>query len=244
MKNFTVVFYAIVLFVLSACEQAELSPVPLTEERVDIFLTEKLRSPGENDFTDFLIELDEAGEDGYLFWQGGVTQRPFNREPFDTFYTTLIMGAHLSGDGDQFELYGFQFWPTAATPDEVMSKASVEGFFAPGNRFSFGEGEGKVDVSLRLPIGGPYGELRPSKSSYLAAPEGELTITAMEDYTFTEKIGVTARTVTGKLVHYTLAGQLGYYDLSADTADGMPWFETNEIVEITAAEGVFFVAFE
>ncbi|WP_156825779.1 hypothetical protein [Lewinella cohaerens] len=234
-----------VLFFATACEQGELSPVILEDEKVDVFLKGEIREPGESTFSSFLISLDYISEaNGYLFWQQGVTERPFSRDPFGTFFTTLIMSAYASDEGARDAYYGFQFWPEEATPNQPMTKALVEEFFALGNNFSFGEGAGKVDVSLRLPIGGPYEELQVSKSSFLNTPIGQLTIIEMEDYSYTEKKSVTEEIITGKLIRCTLEGQIGRYDRSVDSSDGMPWFETDEVVEIANAECVFFVEYD
>lgn len=235
-------FLFFTVFFISSCEQGEIATIILEEEQVDIFLKGQISEPEDSDFSDFSISLGLINEtDGYLFWQNAVTERPFQKYPFDGYHTTLIMGAYPSDDGTSQAYFGFQFWPEEAIPNQSMTKAQLEDFFAPGNSFTFGEGEGQVDVALRLPIGGPYAELRVSKSSFLDAPQGNLTIIEMEDYTYTERI---TETITGKLIRCTIEGQIGRYDISVDTSDGMPWFETDEVVEVSNTECVFFVEYK
>jgi len=238
-------FLFFTVFFISSCEQGKIPTIILEDEQVDIFLKGQIREPEDSDFSDFSISLDFISEaDGYLFWQNAVTERPFQKYPFEDFYTTLIMGAYPSDDGTGGAYFGFQFWPEEAIPNQSMTKEQLEDFFTPGNSFVFGEGEGKVDVALRLPIGGPYAELRVSKSSFLDTPQGHLTIIEMEDYTYTESNTVPSQTIRGKLIRCAIEGQIGRYDISVDTSDGMPWFETDEVVEIANTECVFFVEYK
>lgn len=222
------------LFFVTACEQGELPQPHISEEKIDIGITGEIREPEQSTFSPFSVSLGWFNEsEGFVFWQGDISEGELG--------TTLIMGAY--GDLSLRPMFGFQFWSADLPSDRDWTKEEVEILFAPGTSFPFGEGPGKVDFSLRLPIGGPFAELEPSKSSFLAAPEGTLIVIDTEDYNFTDHSGIPVINVKGKLIRCTIEGQVGRYDKFDDQADGMPWFETNEVVEIANGEVVFYVEY-
>ncbi|MCB0635616.1 MAG: hypothetical protein KDC54_03310 [Lewinella sp.] len=227
---------AMLIFAL-ACEQQEpLQPIRL-QGAVDLFLQGEIREPEQGAFSPFQVTLGRFNEEeGHVFWNGSFSAGALG--------TTLIMGAY----GDQYwvrPLFGFQFWPVHIPDGREMTREEVEAFFAPGTTFAFGQGEGKVDFALRLPVGGPFPDIEASRASFLENPGGQLTIVSLEDYTYQELWPLGKRTVSGKLIRCTLEGQIGRYDREAAEVDTIPWpgFLTDEVVEIINGECVFFVKY-
>jgi hypothetical protein len=198
-----------------------------------------IQEEGDQGFTDFEITIGRKGMDGLFdapFWQGNVSQGELG--------PTLIVGAYNAFYTISSEpFFGLQFWSASLPANREWNSEELDAFFSPGTTFEFGQGAGKVDLMLSLPIGNPT-DINASRSSFLAEAEGSLSITKIEDFDYPVYSRTSERRY-GKLVHCTFSGKIGKYDSLADQADGDPsFFQTDEEVEILNGEAVFYVNYD
>lgn len=230
------ILIATLFFVLSmACSKAELAE-EVTGVRVELFAQGELKEPGQDDFQPFRVEVGRTPDSlQYIFWQSGVSLGALS-------LPTLITGAYLDQRPSKWPLVGFQFWSEELPADRLWTGSELETFFAPGTTFAFGEGPGRVDLAVLLPLSPTDDgyDWQPSKSSFLDAPEGTMTITSVEDFEYymLEDSSILRQ---GKLLHCTFGGEIGRYDLEADLDDGISGFSTDEVVEVRDGEAVFFL---
>lgn len=237
LKIFVMPSYRFILFLFfissfMACESSEeIEPAIIIAENIGLFASGEIREKDQVEFTPFLIDMKGDGNEfTQLIWYTSVALTEFGA-------TSFISAFPSERDADT-PRFGLQFWPPELS-DQLWTAASLEDFFVPGSTFSFGRGVGKVDVFLQFPIGGPY-DVEASRSSYLAAPQGSLTILSIEDYDYPTDPFSGDREY-GKLVRCTFSGQLGRYDYEADMADGKnDFFETDEVVELENGEVLFY----
>lgn len=225
-----------VFFLLvSACTKPEILPKESTEARTEAFARGELREPGQPNFEPFRVDIGPAGDTlDYIFWQSDVSLGELG--------PTLLTGAYATDLITSRPIVGFQFWSDELPDDRLWTGPELEEFFAPGTTFDFGEGPGRVDVAVLLPLSATFldYDFLPSKPSYLADPQGTLTITGIEDIAYDPYL-VVDDSRQGKLISCTFSGELGRYDGLADQADGYPGFDTDEVVEVRNGEAVFFV---
>jgi hypothetical protein len=223
----------VLLFV--ACQSEEIAPVERETITEYGFAFGELPEPEQSQFTAFDIPFGKVdGDFGYVFWQGNALQGELG--------PTLIIGAYPTNLWSTRPLIGFQFWSDDPAGILTWTDEGMETFFAPGTTFEFGEGPGKVDLMLRLPIGGPYAP-EVSKPSHLAAPQGQLTVQEIRDYDY-PVLGRNSERIYGKWIRCTFSGQIGRYDSLADQMDGDPnFFQTDEVVELMNGEVEFFVRY-
>lgn len=225
-------FLAFVTSLFISCQSTEEVIPVITSEDSGLYASGSFLEAGQSEPTSFHIDMSgDAGDFSQTFWHGNVTSSELG--------ATYILSAFPSERVTFTPRFGLQFWSSNLPADRAWTADELNDFFAPGTTFNFGRGIGKVEVSLLLPIGGPY-DLRASRPSYLANPQGTLTVTAIEDYDYpTYRFG---RHSYGKLIRCTFSGELGRYDYEADVADGMiKFFQTDEVVEILEGEVLFYV---
>jgi hypothetical protein len=189
---------------------------------------------------DLFIGPANSGPEGQRFFLGS-TLSSGNNGP------TLLVGAYNANINAPVRIeprIELQFWPDNVGEDQVWQADEVRAFFAAGNQYELGgEVSTNFHFSLLLPLNGNTPDIETSQSRFLDSPNGLLTITATEDYNFTD-IGAEMVPRMGLLVRCTFNADVGRYDVEADQADGMPSFSTDEVVEFTAGEAVIFVPFE
>ena len=234
--KYTVPFILIFSVFLFSCEKNNDFNPTIINEKTNVFASGELREAGQNSFAPFRIEIGKTNEElEYIFWHGDFSEGELGG--------TLIAGAYPTELWNTTPLFGLQFWSDVLPGNRNWTSAELDTFFAPGTTFAFGQGPGKVELFLHLPIGGPY-DGKPSRPSFLASPQGSLTITAIEDYDFFINPYSNGHSY-GKLIRCTFAGQLGRYNSLADQADGNPnFFQTDEVVELQNGEAVFYVEYE
>jgi len=240
MRTYLIIFKTALLISLCySCQtESDIEPNLLINNQTG-FVKGEIREPEQSSFTPFEIKIGRyENEDGYdaQFWQSDVSQGESG--------PTLIVGTYNAFYAlSTVPVFGLQFWAEELPATRVWNAEELETFFAPGTNFEFGEGFGKVDLMMNLPIDNPAG-VKASRSTFLATPQGHLTITAIEDLDY-PVYGRTSERRYGKLVHCTFSGQIGRYDSLADQADGDPsFFQTDEVVEIENGEAVFYVNYD
>ena len=236
MNKLFIIFLSLISILSIACEKQEAVIPEVINIGPDLFATGELRDAGEDNFTPFYIGIgDTDTELEHIFWQSYYSEGELGQ--------TLIMGAYPLGQISTIPLFGLQFWSDQFPSDQDWTAEEMSDFFAPGNIFEFGHGPGKVELSLSLPIGGPYVSWGASKSSYLIDPVGSLTITSIEDFSYPIAT-LSSESRYGKIVRATFSGLIGRYDREADWSDGTNTFITDEVVELQDGEVVFYVNYE
>lgn len=189
------------------------------------------------------IDIAQYKENGdpELFFMGSTLSR-------GAAGPTLLVGAYTNKtnpsvfpDVPRIEL---QFWPGSLAEQGTWSDAAVEAFFAAGNTFELGNGEmNQFGLKVLLPIVGDGGlDARASSSDFLENPTGTLTITAVDDYRFTD-YAVSEEATEGLMVKCAFEAEIGRYNLAADEADGNQAFITDEVVQVLDGEAVIFVPY-
>ncbi len=226
-------FFAVLWF--TACQKSEEYVPQITKVEPQVVMRGEIKEPGQSDFVSFELVTGAQNNDlAFWFWQGNVSNSELGGD-------TYIGGTY--GIGHSRPFWGVQFWTAVSSGDNRWSEAQIESFFQPGKHFPFGKGNGKVDLLLRLPFGGPY-DPETSRPSHLANPEGMLTVIAIEPFDYPLNTNGNKHSY-GKLVHCTFSGQLGRYDSLADQADGDPsFFQTDEVVELRNGELVFYISYK
>lgn len=160
---------------------------------------------------------------------------------------TLLVGAYNANINASVRIrprIELQFWPDNVGDDKVWQAEEVRDFFSVGNQYVLGgEGGAYFHFSILLSLNENPPDIETSQSRFLANPDGLLTITAVEEYSFTD-IGAEMVPRAGLLVRCTFEAEVGRYDVEADQADGMPGFRTDEVVEFREGEAAIFVPYE
>jgi len=132
--------------------------------------------------------------------------------------------------------FGLEFWADPPA-EEPWTESHLKAMFQPGKIFPFGEGPGKVDLSvLNEDYGSGFDER--SKSTFLETPAGQLEITKVEDYSYQP---FNKEEIQGLLVHCTFAGSLGRFDYFYTS-----WQEdytTPVKIQVRNGEAAFFLAY-
>lgn len=231
-------FSILLIGLFNACGPSEdITLNIIKQEDTGLYVAGEIREAGQSECSDFRINFD--GETDLLdktFWHGTVSAGELS--------ATYILGNYATETTGTKPLFGLQFWSDNLPANRPWTDDELANFFAPGTTFSFGRGPGHVEVLLKLPVGGGPYDFEASRPSYLADPQGTLTITELEDYDYPTFSTISERSY-GKLVRCTFSGQLGRYNLEADQADGNPSvFLTDEIVELRNCELLFYVEYE
>ena len=236
MSSFRYLILTIIIFSLVSCRPSDDVKPILTSESTGLFAAGEIREEGQEDFSEFRIDhSNDSGRFTQTFWHGNVAASEFG--------TTFILNSFPSEEVTFTPLFGLRFWSDDLPNDRTWTALELEDFFAPGKTFDFGEGLGKVDVLLQLPLD-TQDDFRASRSSYLPSPQGTLTVTEINDYDY-PSYRFSSRQSYGKLIRCTFSGELGRYDREADQADGMiNFFLTNEVVELRNGEVLFYVEYE
>jgi len=132
--------------------------------------------------------------------------------------------------------FGLEFWADPPA-EEPWTEAHLKAMFQPGKVFPFGEGPGKVDLSILNKDYDFFIDER-SKSTYLQTPNGQLEITKVEDYRYQVR---NREEVQGLLVYCTFEGSLGRFDqvFSFWQED----FTTPVKIQVRNGEAAFFLAY-
>jgi hypothetical protein len=238
MKNYNLILLLSLISMLNVACEKEDKFVPEVQFSIesDLFASGELRETGEDDFAPFYIGIGDTNtEIGHIFWQSGFSEGQLG--------STLIIGVYPTELITTTPLFGLQFWSDQFPTDQDWTAGEMSDFFAPGTTFEFGQGPDKVELSLLLPIGGPYAP-GPSRSSYLVDPVGSLTVTSIEDFNYPIATRP-GESRYGMIIRATFSGQIGRYDSLADQADGNPnVFITDEVVELQNGEVAFYVNYE
>lgn len=190
--------------------------------------------------TPFSLFIGATDDNNQRFFMGS-TLSAGNNGP------TLLVGTYIANLNvaqrilPRIEL---QFWPDNLGDDSVWQPEEIQDYFAVGNQYSLGgEGADYFHLSLLLPLDGTSPDVETSQSRFLESPDGQLIITEVEEYHFTD-IGAEMVSREGLLIRCEFEAEVGRYDSLADQADGMPGFQTDEVVEFRDGEATFFVPYD
>lgn len=229
-------FIAIILssFLWTACDNDTEAEAIVNVSYSQIFCGGELWYPDATFGESFRLAVGRVeGEDGFLFTGSTVSVGELGR--------TLIVNAYRQNSSPRGARFEFQFWSDKLPGNRNWTMAELQGFFSAGAVFSFGQGVGKVDVGLLLPIESGS-DFRPSKATHLENPEGALMVSKTEPYSYQELNPLGGNTKQGLLLYCNFAGQIGRYDLIADQTDGSTdTYQTDEVVEIKNGEAILFV---
>lgn len=182
----------------------------------------------------------DSGPEGQRFFLGSTLSAGSNGP-------TLLVGAYNANINAPVRIrprIELQFWPDNLGDDSVWQPEEIRDYFAVGNQYSLGdEGANYFHFSLLLPLNGTSLDVETSQSRFLENPRGQLTITGVEEYRFTD-IGAEMLPREGLLIRCEFEAEVGRYDSLADQADGMPGFQTDEVVEFREGEAALFVPYD
>jgi len=241
MYKLFIIFLSVVL--LTSCEEARNETTSAFTPEIDepeFYFQGIVSNKGVQTPFTLLIGPADSGPEKDRFFLGS-TLSVGNDGP------TLLVGAYNSNTKASVRILPrieLQFWPDNIGDDGFWEGGEIQQFFAVGNQYELGgEGAGFFHFSLLLPLDGSSLDVETSQARFLESPSGLLTITEVEDYSFTD-IGAEMVPRTGLLVRCTFEAEFGRYDPAADQADGMPGFRTDEMVEFREGEAAFFVPYE
>jgi hypothetical protein len=242
MTTYQYLYLLLFLFIIQACEPANPLAISTDFDTVPLQIKGAYQGPDEADFVDFTIYIGAPQEDefgSYYYWNADVSESELG--------ATLIAGAYTSKfTFDPVTYFGLQFWSDQLPADRQWTSEELEQFFTPGTVFELGQGSGLVDVSFRYPEVDDFGSLDdiPSKSSFLAHPEGQLLVTDIQEYQFEGIRPSGNREVIGdgKLISCIVNAEVG---LNRDTPifRNTDTFLTDEVLELREVEVTFYVAY-
>lgn len=234
----------IAAMLLISCERLQMETtsafIPEISEP-EFYFQGTVRDDGAQTPFTLLIGPADSGRENQRFFLGSTLSFGENGH-------TLLVGAYNANTSALLRILPrieFQFWPGNIGTDDIWQAEEVREFFTVGNQYMLGgKGAAYFNFSLLMPLDGSPLDVETSKSRYLDNPSGLLTITGVEEYRFTD-IGAEMVPRSGLLVRCAFEAEIGRYDLEADQADGNPnFFRTDEVVEFTEGEAVFFVAYD
>jgi hypothetical protein len=218
-------------FLISVSFSCEKEPRLITHEELYIsplYTQFEYRDTGEVDFTYQEYRLGsflDSDEPAYRWddWDKITSKGP-------AILVDVMLGFR------QKHYFGLEFWADPPA-EEPWTEAHLKAMFQPGKVFAFGEGPGKVDLSILNQDYDFFSDER-SKSTYLTSPTGQLEITKVEDYSYRV---LNSDEVQGLLVHCTFEGLLGRFDqvFSYWQED----FTTSTELEVQNGEAAFFLAY-
>lgn len=231
MKN--LYYFSLTLVIAALASNCEKEPPLITFEEVyvsPVYTQFEYRDTGQVGYTLQEYRLGSFLNSDTPVYQWNEWDKVTSRGP------ALLVDIRERLGWNNFYRFGLEFW---ATPGEeaLWSEAHLKKMFEPGSTFSFGEGPGKVDLSFahRDP---DFFEDERSKASFLKQPDGQLSVTQTEDYSYTSP---GQETVRGMLVHCTFEGSIGQYDRFEGA--WLDDFTTNTALEIREGKATFFVAY-
>ena len=224
------------LLLCSACHPTDELELLVEQDLTPLFVSGQIKGPDEAAFSDFRIDfstIDALTQTSS--WHGNVSEGELGSTYLFRHFDTSL--PFISSD------FGLQFWSATLPSDRDWTPEELDAFFSIGTQFDFGQGPGKVEISLHLPLGGPY-QRELSRPSFLADPQGSLEIVSVSDYEYQLLLGGAVPRSFGKLIQARFSGQIGLYDQEADYWDGdTNFFQPDEVVELRDCELVFYLEY-
>lgn len=244
--NISVVKHAaIVLFIftLSACGKPELD-IEYQQEVAPIMAKGEVYDPDANSTEDFEITVGPRPEERvYNTFQAAVfhdleeEQQQMRIQFFNVVPIVPGFGGNVETVAEEHPAFALYF-EVAFDADNLA--ADFASTFYPGAVFEVGTELGQVDIAIRLPEA-TGNDLPPSRSSFLAAPQGTLEIISKEFYEYHLRSNFRPEIRSGSLLEARFSATVGRYDQEQDELDGVPGYTTTDEVFLQDFQVRFFI---